>query len=188
MLSSFSRVGLFVTPWTVAHQVPLSMGFSRQEYWSRLPCSPPGDLPDSGIEPLSLYVSCIGRRVLYHQCHLGRSIQRLYFLEAILLKIMKNYISIFPMNLTQIMADTMCFLVLYIYTYIDMETHLTLHCTKHTLYYAYFCIQTVRLIIHHVLSMSVISYGMVECIFIRCHDPSLDSRDIQPVNPKGNQS
>ena len=60
--------------------------------------------------------------------------------EAILLKIMKNYISIFPMNLTQIMADTMCFLVLYIYTYIDMETHLTLHCTKHTLYYAYFCI------------------------------------------------
>ena len=38
-------------PWTVAHQAPLSMGFSRQEYWSRLPRPSPGDLPDSGIEP-----------------------------------------------------------------------------------------------------------------------------------------
>ena len=39
-----------VTPWTVAHQAPLSMGFSREEYWSGLPFSSPGDLPDSGIE------------------------------------------------------------------------------------------------------------------------------------------
>ena len=38
------------TPWTVAHQVPLSMGFSRQEHWSRLPFPPPEDLPDPGIE------------------------------------------------------------------------------------------------------------------------------------------
>ena len=38
----------------VAHQAPLSMGFSRQEYWSGLPCPPPGDLPDSGTEPTSL--------------------------------------------------------------------------------------------------------------------------------------
>ena len=37
----------------VAHQAPLSMGFSKQEYWSRLPCPPPGDLPDLGIEPVS---------------------------------------------------------------------------------------------------------------------------------------
>ena len=41
-------------PWTVAHQATLSMGFSRQGYWSGLPCPPPGDLPDSGIEPMSL--------------------------------------------------------------------------------------------------------------------------------------
>ena len=41
------------TPWTVARQVPLSMGFSRQEYWSRLPFPSPGDLPDPGIEPRS---------------------------------------------------------------------------------------------------------------------------------------
>ena len=42
-----------VTPWTVAHQAPLSMGFSRQKYWSGLPCSPPGFLPYPGIEPMS---------------------------------------------------------------------------------------------------------------------------------------
>ena len=41
-LSPFSRVQFFATPWTVAHQAPLSMGFSRQEYWSRLPFPPPG--------------------------------------------------------------------------------------------------------------------------------------------------
>ena len=65
ILSHFSRVRLFVTPWTVARQAPLSMGFSRQEYWSSLPCPPPGDLPNPGIEPTS-HVSCIDRRVLYH--------------------------------------------------------------------------------------------------------------------------
>ena len=46
-----SHVRLFGTPWTVAHQAPLSMGFSRQEYWSGLPTPSPEDLPDSGIEP-----------------------------------------------------------------------------------------------------------------------------------------
>ena len=47
------RLRLFVTPWTVARQAPLSVGFSRQEYWSGLPFPPPGDLPDPGIEPVS---------------------------------------------------------------------------------------------------------------------------------------
>ena len=42
-----------VTPWTVAHQAPLSMGFSGQEYWSGLPCPTPGDLPNPGIKPVS---------------------------------------------------------------------------------------------------------------------------------------
>ena len=51
VLSHFSRVQLCATLWTVARQAPLSMGFSRQEYWSGLPCPPPEDLPDSGIEP-----------------------------------------------------------------------------------------------------------------------------------------
>ena len=54
VLSPFSRVWLFATPQTVAGQAPLSMGFSRQEYWSGLPCPPPGNLPDPGIEPMSL--------------------------------------------------------------------------------------------------------------------------------------
>ena len=45
MLSHFSHVQLFATLWTVAHQAPLSMGFSRQDHWSGLPCPPPGDLP-----------------------------------------------------------------------------------------------------------------------------------------------
>ena len=47
--------GLFATSWTVVSQAPLSMEFSRQEYWSGLPYPPPGDLPDPGIEPTSLY-------------------------------------------------------------------------------------------------------------------------------------
>ena len=54
---SQSHVQLFVTPWTVAHQASLSMEFPGQEYWSGLPCPPPGGLPDPGIEPGSL-MSC----------------------------------------------------------------------------------------------------------------------------------
>ena len=53
MLSHFSRVWLFVIPWTVACQAPPSMGFSRPEYWSGLPFLSPGDLPDPGIKPES---------------------------------------------------------------------------------------------------------------------------------------
>ena len=53
VLSHFSRVRFFVTPWTVAHQAPLPMGFFRQEYWSGLPFPSPGDLPNPGIEPTS---------------------------------------------------------------------------------------------------------------------------------------
>ena len=50
-VKSFSRVRLFETPWTEAHQAPLSMEFSRQEYWNGLPFASPGDLPDPRIEP-----------------------------------------------------------------------------------------------------------------------------------------
>ena len=64
VLSHFSHVQPIATPWTVACWAPLSKGFSRQEYWSGLPCLPPGDLPHPGIEPTPLYVSCIGRQVL----------------------------------------------------------------------------------------------------------------------------
>ena len=52
-VKSLSHVILSGTPWTVPYQAPPSMGFSRQEYWSGLPFSSPGDLPDPGIEPRS---------------------------------------------------------------------------------------------------------------------------------------
>ena len=54
MHSKLFQPCLFATLWTIAHQSPLSVGFSRQEYWSGLSCSPPGDLPDQGIEPVPL--------------------------------------------------------------------------------------------------------------------------------------
>ena len=57
-----SRVELFETPWTVACQAPLSVGFSRQEYRIGLPFPPPGHLPDPSIEPTSLCVSYTGSR------------------------------------------------------------------------------------------------------------------------------
>ena len=62
----FSCIRLFGTTWIAARQALLSMRFSRQEYWSGFLCAPPEDLPDPGIEPTSLIVSCIGRWVLYH--------------------------------------------------------------------------------------------------------------------------
>ena len=54
LLSNFSCVWIFVSLWTVAFQAPLSLGFSRQEYWSGLPFPPPGDLTYPGIKPMSL--------------------------------------------------------------------------------------------------------------------------------------
>ena len=58
-----SHVQLFVTPWTITQQVPLSMEFSRQKYWSRLPFPSPGDLPNPGLHLLWLL---LGRQILYH--------------------------------------------------------------------------------------------------------------------------
>ena len=63
MLSRFSRVRLSATPWTVVCQASLSMGFSRQEYWSGSPCPPPGDHPAPGIEPVSLMSPALASRV-----------------------------------------------------------------------------------------------------------------------------
>ena len=62
MLIRFSHVRLFVTVWTVANQAPVSMGFSRQEYWSGLPCPPPGDLSDPGIKRGSLMSPALAGR------------------------------------------------------------------------------------------------------------------------------
>ena len=62
ILSRFSPVRVFVTLWTIALQAPLSVGFSRQEYWSRLPFSPPGDLPIPGNEPVPLTSAVLADR------------------------------------------------------------------------------------------------------------------------------
>ena len=56
-VQSLSRVRLFVTLWMVACQPPLPMEFSRLDYWGRLPCPPPGDLPDPEIELTSFWIS-----------------------------------------------------------------------------------------------------------------------------------
>ena len=89
MLSCFHCVWLFATLWTVAHQDPLSMGFSRQEYWSGLPCLPPGDLPDPGIKlaspalaadfftPRATWESSV---FIYLSWKLTRYLQRFFFL------------------------------------------------------------------------------------------------------------
>ena len=60
---SHSVVSDFVMPWTVAHQAPLSTGFSRQEYWSGLPFPSPGDLPASGMKPASLKSPALAGRI-----------------------------------------------------------------------------------------------------------------------------
>ena len=61
---ALSHARLFVTPWTVAHQAPLTMEFSRQEYWNVLPAPSLWDLPNPGIEPTS---PALERRILYHR-------------------------------------------------------------------------------------------------------------------------
>ena len=66
-VKSLSLVQLFATPWTVAYQAPLSMEFSRQEYWSGFPFPSPGNLPDPGLEPTS--TAC--RQTLYRLSHQG---------------------------------------------------------------------------------------------------------------------
>ena len=87
--SRLSQVRLFVTPWTVARQAPLSMGFSRQEYWSRLPCPSPGELPNLGIEPVSC-VSCIAGRFFTH-----------WAIGEVLIEVLLKVIIIVPDSLSQ---------------------------------------------------------------------------------------
>ena len=65
MQSHFSPVQLCVTPWTVAHQAPLSMGLCRQECWSGLPCPPPGDLSNAGIKSESFASACVDRQFCF---------------------------------------------------------------------------------------------------------------------------
>ena len=71
MLSCFIGVRLLGTPWTVTCQAPLFIGFSRQAYWSELPCPPPGDLPNPGIKPMSLMSPALAGRFFTTSTNLG---------------------------------------------------------------------------------------------------------------------
>ena len=87
MLSQFSHVWLYETLWTRACQAPLSMEFSRQEYWSGLSCPSPGDLPDPGIEPVVLRSPALAGRFFtatgFFTSHLGSP---MYVLNICLLR------------------------------------------------------------------------------------------------------
>ena len=102
MWSHFSHVQLYATLWTIAHQDPLSMGVSREDYWSGLPCPPPGDLPEPGIEPMSL-ISCFGRQVLHHsatwEAHLCGSSKNYSFIYFMFIPIWILYIFIRTMDI-----------------------------------------------------------------------------------------
>ena len=78
--SDFGCVQLFSTPWTIACQAPLSLGLSRQEHWSGLPCPPPRDLPDPGIEPTSLTSPALAGGFFTTSANLGNPVLLLLLL------------------------------------------------------------------------------------------------------------
>ena len=99
MLSHFSWVQFFATPWTVACQAPLSIGFPRKEYWSGLPCPSPGDLPNPGTELLSLMSPALAGRFFTtsdtweaHDKHISvhKWIHCCYYLEQIAVRSIKK--------------------------------------------------------------------------------------------------
>ena len=93
MLSHFIHVWLCVTLWTTACQVHLSMGFSKQEYWGRLPCPPPGHLPDPEIEPTSLRSPALAGRFITTSAPWEAHLSHPDFLEAVSLKWDLNFIN-----------------------------------------------------------------------------------------------
>ena len=102
-----SPLWLFATPWTVAHQAPLSMGFCRQEYWSGLPFPSPGDLPNWGIEPTSPDISYVGRQILHHWAT-TEDCKKIFF----------NLFSHFQLRTSQ---SWLCYLVCWVHQRLVME-------------------------------------------------------------------
>ena len=92
VLNFFSCVQLFVTPWTIASQAPLPMGFSRQEYWSGFGCLPAGGLPNPGTEPMSL--TDLQWQILYHCAAIARSLSNT--LVKVILNLKEFSLSTFP--------------------------------------------------------------------------------------------
>ena len=90
ILNRSSHVWLFTTSWTVACPAPLSMGFSRQEYWSGLPCPPSGDPPDPGIKPSSLTSSALESRFFttsanWEACYISISVSTFLYTHTYIL-------------------------------------------------------------------------------------------------------
>ena len=106
-----SHAWLFASPWTVAHQAPLSMEFSRQEYCSRVPFPSPGDLPDPGLEPLSPASPALAVRFFTTQSP-GKPF-KYFYLETITANVLRN-------RLTEISLFT--YMIFYEWTY-AMCTH-----------------------------------------------------------------
>ena len=105
-----SGVQFFETPWTVAHQAPLSMEFSREGYWSGLPFSIPGDLPDPGIETVSLASPALDSLPL---CYLGSPIYIKTLCYQINLSSAITSISIFPYLFVAFYMTHFCFVLFY---------------------------------------------------------------------------
>ena len=92
VLSHFSNLWLFETPWTVVHQAPLIMGFSRQEHWSGLPYPPPGDLLHPGIKLMSLMSPALAGR-FFTTSATWEAWRLTYF--AIIIKVLNNSLAIY---------------------------------------------------------------------------------------------
>ena len=90
VINHFSSVQLFATPWTIVSQAPLSMSFSRQEYWSGLPFPPPRDLPNPGIEPVSLRPPALAGR-FFTTVSPGKPRQSLACMHA---KLLQSYLTL----------------------------------------------------------------------------------------------
>ena len=123
-----NRIWLFATPWTVAHQAPLSMEFSRQEYWSGVPCPPPGNLPTQGLK--AGVPHC--RQIPYHLNHQGSpfsSIHHVEILEGLIFKVIKICVLIYFDNLKSYQ-----YILLVFFTEMQMSKiaafHYWYHCTK----------------------------------------------------------
>ena len=96
LLICFGRVQFFVTPLTVALGAPLSMGFTRQEYWSGLPCPPAGNLPDPGIWPTSLMSSAMSGRFFTTSTTWGEPLK--YPRPALKPMLSTNYCTDYPLR------------------------------------------------------------------------------------------
>ena len=150
MLSCFSHVWLFATLWTIAWQAPLPMAFSRQEHWSGLPCPPPGDLPDPGIEPRSpalqvdsLLLSHWGSPCVHPCCCKWHYFILVYGNVCMYIYIhtyihIHTYMCMYICIYTYINKYTYINVYTYTYIYIHIHTHIHIYMVYICLHYIFF--------------------------------------------------